>query len=53
MRNRSTLFAVVLCTLTAHLAQAQAGQMDTTFNPSDLGFGNGGGANGTVITSVI
>jgi len=32
---------------------AQPGAIDTTFNPTDLGFGFGGGASSTVYTSSI
>lgn len=54
---RSTLRAVVaifgLAQILGDTAQAQEGAFDPTFNPTDVGFGNGDGANGWVETSAL
>ena len=43
----------ILCTLCTLFANAQAGSLDTSFNPTDVGFGKGDGANGDILASVI
>ena len=42
-----------LLLFTAVFSFAQSGDNDPTFNPTDLGFGNGDGANDNVYTTAI
>ncbi len=50
--SRLLLFLLTTIILTLH-ATAQPGAIDPTFNPTDIGFGNGDGPNSTIITSAI
>jgi uncharacterized delta-60 repeat protein len=46
-------FAALLLTTIFYNIKAQPGAIDPTFNPGDIGFGNGDGADERVITSAI
>lgn len=51
MKNTiQTIITIISFALTTY---AQPGTIDLTFNPTDIGYGNGDGANGTVITTSI
>src|SRR5437868_333381 len=51
---KNGLFTVLLAMNCASFtAMAQAGNNDPSFNPTDIGFGNGDGANNWVSTTAI
>ena len=52
-RLLATLVFFISLSLSAQAYAALAGELDASFNPSDIGFGNGDGANNTVKTTVL
>ncbi len=46
-------FGIIVFVCLSNVVFAQPGSIDTTFNPTDLGFGYGDGANGTIFATVI
>ena len=53
MTNKIIILAVLLFTVLSFNAKAQPGANDPTFNPIDIGFSNGDGANGIVYSNSI
>jgi|GEM_PF-1738272 len=51
--KRFYYFLTLLLALPPALLLAQAGAVDLTFNPGDVGFGNGDGANGAIRAIVL
>ncbi|MDA3894000.1 MAG: T9SS type A sorting domain-containing protein [Salinivirgaceae bacterium] len=54
MKTRILFLAMLYLTVFSFNVRAQtAGDIDLTFNPSDIGFGSGGGLNNSVMTTAI
>lgn len=53
MNNKKIFLAILLFTAFPFIIKAQSGAIDHTFNPTDVGFGLGDGANGDIYTTVI
>jgi uncharacterized delta-60 repeat protein len=53
MKNKTFFLAMLLITVLSFNAKAQSGANDPTFNPTDVGFGFGDGANNSVSTTAI
>ncbi len=53
MNNKKIFLAILLFTAFPFIIKAQSGTIDHTFNPTDVGFGLGDGANGDIYTTII